>query len=74
MHLASGFLLLGSLFSLSCNQPFQPKVEYAPKLVLYTVLFSNDTTVNVRLTSTSDTADSSVNNSVHGADVSIITS
>ena len=41
---------------------------------MYAVLFSNDTTVNVRLTSTSKTADSSINNSVHGADVSIITS
>lgn len=71
-HLASGLLLLLSLFSLSCNQPFQPEVDYKPKLVMYAVLFSNDTTVNVRLTSTSKTADNSVNNSVHGADVFIV--
>ena len=72
LPLASGLVLLLSLFSLSCNQPFQPEVDYKPKLVMYAVLFSNDTTVNVRLTSTSKTADSSINNSVHGAEVFVV--
>lgn len=72
VRLASRILLLASLFSVSCNQPFQPKVEYVPQLVLYSVLFSNDTTVYVRLSAMSDEADSSFNTAVHGAEVYLV--
>jgi hypothetical protein len=63
------FLLLSPVAFLSCNQPFQPKVEYAPKLVLYSILFANEKSVVVRLTSTVSSANSNCSALVHGADV-----
>ncbi|MFZ1080464.1 MAG: DUF4249 family protein [Candidatus Kryptoniota bacterium] len=63
------FLLLSSIEFLSCNQPFQPKVEYTPKLVLYSVLFANDQNVVVRLTSTVSSANGNFSVPIHGADV-----
>ncbi len=63
------FLLLSSVAFLSCNQPFQPKVEYNPKLVLYSVLFANDENVVVRLTSTVSSVNGNFSAPIHGADV-----
>ncbi len=64
-------LFLTSIISLSCNQPFQPKIEYAPKLVLYSVLFANETGVYVRLTSTKNSTAGGIAEPIHGANVRI---
>ncbi len=69
----SCFLTLASFASLSCNQPFQPKIEYIPKLVLYSVLFANETGVYVRLASTKNSMKSGVAEPIHGANVRLET-
>lgn len=63
-------MLLVSLISLSCNQPFQPEIEYTPKLNVYAVLFSNSQSVYVRLTSVVKSP-SDISQPVHGASVTL---
>lgn len=72
LHLASRFLLLASLLSLSCNQPFNPVVNYAPQLAVYSILFSNKQGVYVRLYSTIGSISGSVNIPVHDAELELI--
>ncbi len=46
---AAGFLI--SIISLSCNNPFQPADNYIPRLNVYSVLFAEQHTAYVRVTS-----------------------
>ena len=43
------FFFLISIIALSCNQPFQPEIQYTPKLNVYSVLFANSNAVYVRV-------------------------
>ncbi len=67
-------LLLASFFSLSCNQPFQPVVNYKPELVMYSILFADQTGVYVRLSSTSNSLKDDVTQPVHAANVGLVMS
>ena len=69
----SFFLSLGPMLSLSCNQPFQPEIEYTPKLVLYSVLFAGENRVYVRVTSTENSTKADVSAPIHGVDIRIET-
>lgn len=70
--LASCFLLLASLSFISCNSPFQPKVEFSPRLNVYSILFANSKRVYVRVTSVTNSQSGDVAQPVHGADVSLV--
>ncbi len=72
LFLAFGILVFGSVFLTSCNQPFQPIVNYKPQLAMYSILFANKQGVYVRLFSTTGSIDGSVNNRVHGAEVGLL--
>ncbi len=63
-------LFLVSFASLSCNNPFQPEIEYTPKLNVYSVLFAEQQAVYVRVTSVMKSP-SDVSQPVHGASVSL---
>ncbi len=65
------FLFLISLISLSCNQPFQPEVQYTPELNVYSVLFANSQAVYVRVTPVVQSP-SDVAQLVHGAVVKLV--
>ncbi len=69
---ASYFLLLTSFFVISCNSPFQPKVEYSPRLNVYSILFANSKRVYVRVTSVRKSQSGDVTQPVHGADISLV--
>lgn len=62
--------ILTSLFSLSCNQPFQPEVQYTPKLNVYSILFADAQAVYVRVMPVLDSP-SGVSQPVHGASVQL---
>ncbi len=68
---AFSILLLISLVSLSCNSPFQPEVQFTPKLNVYSVLFSNSQTVSVRVTSVAESGSAGMSQPVHGAIVTV---
>ncbi len=68
--LASCLAFLASLFSLSCNQTFQPEVNYKPKLNVYSVLFANARAAYVRVMSVVESP-TDVSEPVHGAAVTI---
>ncbi len=68
----SCLLLLVSGISLSCSQSFQPQVDYKPRLVLYSILFSDEDGVYVRVTSTEDSRDGGISEPVHGARVWLV--
>jgi hypothetical protein len=55
---------------LGCNSPFQPKIEYHPKLNIYSVLIDKAHEVFVRVTSVVESP-SDVSQPVHGALVTI---
>ena len=69
LHLILLFLI--SLISLSCNQPFQPEVQYTPELNVYSVLFANAQAVYVRVTPVVQSP-SDVAQLVHGASVKLV--
>ena len=60
-----------SLLFLCCNQPFQPEVQYQPKLNVYSVLFANAQTVYVRVTPV-EQSPSGVTQPIHGAVVTLM--
>ena len=62
--------LLASLFSLSCNQTFQPEVNYKPRLNVYAVLFANAEVAYVRVMSVVESP-TDVSEPVHGASVKL---
>jgi Domain of unknown function (DUF4249) len=64
----TAFVFFFSLLSLSCSKPFEPEVQYAPKLNVYSVLFANANAVYVRVTPVVQSA-SDVAQAVHGASV-----
>ena len=64
------FVLLASMLSVNCNSPFQPEVNYTPKLNVYSVLFANSNVVYVRVMSVVKSP-SEVSNPVHGATVTL---
>jgi hypothetical protein len=64
----SCLLVLSSFFSLSCNQPFQPAVEYSPKLNVYAILIADAQAVYVRVMSVVK-SQSDLSLPVHGAEV-----
>jgi hypothetical protein len=71
LHFASFcFLFLTSSIFLSCNNPFQPEIEYTPRLTVYSVLFANEQTVYVRVTSVTRSP-LDVSQPVHGASVTL---
>ena len=63
-------LFLFSVSFLSCNSPFQPEVQYTPKLNVYSVLFGNSREVYVRVSSVAG-SESDVSQPVHGARVTL---
>lgn len=67
--LASYLVLLTSFFFTGCNSPFQPKVEYSPRLNVYSILFADSKGVYVRVTSVVSSQTGDVTQPVHGADV-----
>jgi len=69
--LSSPFLFFISLISLSCNQPFQPEVNYSPELNVYSVLFANAQAVYVRVTPVVQSP-SDIAQQVHGASVKLV--
>ena len=66
--IAAVFVFLLSLSNLSCSKPFEPEVQYAPKLNVYSVLFANANTLYVRVTPVVQSP-SDVGQAVHGASV-----
>jgi hypothetical protein len=64
------FLLLLCGGGLHCNKPFQPEVEYTPKLNVYAVLFANSSGVYVRVMPVVQSP-ANVSESIHGAFVSL---
>lgn len=70
--LAAHFLLLTSFFFVSCHSPFQPEVQFSPRLNVYSVLFANANEIYVRVTSVTRSQSGDVAQPVHGADVSLI--
>ncbi len=69
LHLSTSVLLI-SLFSLSCNQPFEPEEQYTPELNVYSVLFANEQAVYVRVAPVAQSP-SGVSQQVHGALVTL---
>ncbi|MGA7160833.1 MAG: DUF4249 family protein [Bacteroidota bacterium] len=69
--LSSHIAILVSLISLSCNQPFQPEVQYTPELNVYSVLCADANGVYVRVTSVAKSP-SDVSLPVHGASVKLV--
>lgn len=69
--LASCFLILTSFFFISCNSPFQPEIQYSPRLNVYSILFANSNEVYVRVTSVIRSQSGDVTQPVHGAEVSL---
>ena len=63
-------VLAGVLALCSCNNPFQPEVQYSPKLNVYSVLFANAPVVYVRVMPVSESP-SGVSAQVHGASVTL---
>ena len=70
LYLAACFLPLASVIFLSCNKPFQPEVQYTPKLNVYSVLFANEQAVYVRVMSVVESP-SDVSQPVQGATVTL---
>lgn len=66
-------LLLTCSIFVSCNQPFQPVIDYKPKLVMYSILFANESGVYVRLSSTTSQLKGDVTQPLHGASVTLVT-
>lgn len=69
--LRSCILLLASCLFLSCHTPFQPEVQYSPKLNVYSVLFANTDEAYVRLTAVVSSQSSALGQAVHGATVTL---
>ncbi len=67
----SCLLFLVSISSLRCNSPFQPEVNYTPKLNVYSILFGNSQEVYVRVMSVTK-SQSDVQQPVHGARVTVM--
>ena len=70
-QLLSTSVFMVSLISLSCNQPFQPEVQYTPELNVYSVLFANAQAVYVKVTPVVQST-SGVSQQVHGALVKLV--
>jgi len=71
-----GILLRCILFSslltlaLSCNTPFEPQEDFTPRLNIYSVLFAEQQTVLVKVTSVVNSA-IGISQPVHGASVTL---
>lgn len=68
--LASCILLLTSFFFVCCNEPFQPEVQYTPRLNIYSILFANAHGAYVRVMSVTESP-SDVSKPIRGATVGL---
>ncbi len=66
--IVAAYVFLLSLISLNCSKPFEPEVQYAAKLNVYSVLFAKANAVYVRVTPVVQSP-SDVTQAIHGASV-----
>ena len=68
VRLALMVIVLLSCMTFSCNSPFQPKIEFSPRLNIYALLIAESQSVRVRVTAVS-TVPSDIAEPVHDATV-----
>lgn len=64
-------VIIVTLLFASCNSPFQPEVNYTPKLNVYSVLFANERGVYVRVLPILKSSSDSISSPVRGASVTL---